>query len=56
MKKNKPVWILWISNVKSILKHIRVNGIDDADGDVPGSGVTGFGIIADLYIFYMYDC
>ena len=35
------------SNVKSIWNQIRVNGIDDADGDVVEAGVTEFGIIAD---------
>ena len=35
------------SNVKSIWKQIRVNGIDDADWDVVEAGVTEFGIIAD---------
>ena len=39
------------SNVKSIWNQIKVNGIDDADGDVVEAGVIEFGIIADEMFF-----
>ena len=40
------------SNVKSIWNQIKVNGIDDADGDVVEAGVTEFGLTADDILSY----